>query len=46
MNGEKSAGVRLQNVVKRYTTFTALHGIDLDIRAGEFMAPGIYKVKP
>ena len=33
-----SAGVRLQNVVKRYATFTALHGIDLDIRAGEFMA--------
>lgn len=33
-----SARVRLQGVVKRHGTFTALHGIDLDIRPGEFFA--------
>jgi multiple sugar transport system ATP-binding protein len=34
----RTGGVRLEKVVKRYATFTALHGIDLDIRPGEFMA--------
>jgi ABC-type sugar transport system ATPase subunit len=34
----RSGGVRLEKVVKRYATFTALHGIDLDIHPGEFMA--------
>jgi multiple sugar transport system ATP-binding protein len=32
------SGVRLEKVVKRFATFTALRGIDLDIRPGEFMA--------
>jgi ABC-type sugar transport system ATPase subunit len=30
--------VRLEGVVKRHGTFTALHGVDLEIRAGEFFA--------
>ena len=30
--------VRLEGVVKRHGTFTALHGIDLDIAPGEFFA--------
>jgi ABC-type sugar transport system ATPase subunit len=34
----QSASVRLQGVVKRHGAFTALHGIDLDIRPGEFFA--------
>jgi len=29
--------LRLQNVVKKFGTFTALHGIDLDIYDGEFL---------
>jgi multiple sugar transport system ATP-binding protein len=33
-----SARVRLEKVVKRHGAFTALHGIDLDIRPGEFCA--------
>lgn len=33
-----SARVRLEGVVKQHGTFTALHGIDLDIRPGEFFA--------
>ena len=31
--------MRLEGVVKRHGEFTALHGIDLDIAAGEFIAP-------
>ena len=34
----QSASVTLQGVVKRHGAFTALHGIDLDIRPGEFFA--------
>ena len=34
----QSASVRLEGIVKRHGTFTALHGIDLDIRPGEFFA--------
>ncbi len=29
--------LRLKNVVKKFGSFTALHGIDLDIREGEFL---------
>jgi ABC-type sugar transport system ATPase subunit len=32
------SGVRLEGVVKRHGTFTALHGLDLEIRPGEFFA--------
>ncbi len=35
---KQSAHVRLESVVKRHGAFTALHGIDLDIRPGEFFA--------
>ena len=34
----QSATVRLEGVVKRHGTFTALHGVDLEIRPGEFFA--------
>jgi ABC-type sugar transport system ATPase subunit len=34
----QSATVRLEGIVKRHGSFTALHGVDLDIRAGEFFA--------
>ena len=34
----QSASVRLEGIVKRHGSFTALHGIDLDIRPGEFFA--------
>ena len=34
----QSAGVRLEGIVKRHGAFTALHGIDLEIRPGEFFA--------
>jgi ABC-type sugar transport system ATPase subunit len=34
----QSARVRLEGVVKRHGSFTALHGIDLDIAPGEFFA--------
>ncbi len=33
-----SARVRIEGVVKRHGSFTALHGVDLDIGAGEFFA--------
>jgi len=33
-----SGDVRMERIVKRHGSFTALHGIDLDIRAGEFFA--------
>lgn len=33
-----SARVRLEQIVKRHGSFTALHGIDLDIQPGEFFA--------
>jgi ABC-type sugar transport system ATPase subunit len=36
MNG--SANVRLEGIVKKHGSFTALHGVDLEIRAGEFFA--------
>jgi multiple sugar transport system ATP-binding protein len=36
MNG--SASVRLQGIVKKHGSFTALHGIDLQIEPGEFFA--------
>ena len=36
MNG--SASVRLQGIVKKHGSFTALHGIDLEIQPGEFFA--------
>jgi ABC-type sugar transport system ATPase subunit len=32
------SGVRLAGIVKRHGSFTALHGIDLEIRPGEFFA--------
>ncbi|MGE0314990.1 MAG: ABC transporter ATP-binding protein [Lautropia sp.] len=38
MNRSTSASVRIAGVVKRHGSFTALHGVDLDIRAGEFFA--------
>lgn len=38
MNGAGSARVRLEGVVKRHGSFTALHGIDLQIEPGEFFA--------
>jgi multiple sugar transport system ATP-binding protein len=34
----QSATVRMEGIVKRHGSFTALHGIDLDIRPGEFFA--------
>jgi multiple sugar transport system ATP-binding protein len=34
----RSASVRLEGVVKRHGSFTALHGIDLEILPGEFFA--------
>jgi ABC-type sugar transport system ATPase subunit len=34
----QSASVRLEGVTKRHGAFTALHGIDLDVQAGEFFA--------
>jgi len=34
----QSASVRLEGIVKRHGTFTALHGIELDIHPGEFFA--------
>jgi ABC-type sugar transport system ATPase subunit len=34
----QSASVRLEGIIKRHGAFTALHGIDLDIRPGEFFA--------
>jgi multiple sugar transport system ATP-binding protein len=33
-----SGAVRLEGIVKRHGSFTALHGIDLSIRPGEFFA--------
>jgi ABC-type sugar transport system ATPase subunit len=33
-----SGSVRLEGIVKRHGSFTALHGIDLSIRPGEFFA--------
>jgi multiple sugar transport system ATP-binding protein len=33
-----AAGVSMRGIVKRHGTFTALHGIDLDIQPGEFFA--------
>ena len=36
--GAGGGHVRLQGVVKRHGSITALHGIDLDIRPGEFFA--------
>ncbi|MES3000175.1 MAG: ABC transporter ATP-binding protein [Pseudomonadota bacterium] len=33
-----SANVRMEGIVKRHGTFTALHGIDLEFRPGEFFA--------
>jgi multiple sugar transport system ATP-binding protein len=36
MNG--SASVRMQGIVKKHGSFTALHGIDLEIQPGEFFA--------
>jgi ABC-type sugar transport system ATPase subunit len=35
---KQSASVRLEGVVKRHGTFTALHGIDLQVEPGEFFA--------
>ncbi|HWI80760.1 ABC transporter ATP-binding protein [Ramlibacter sp.] len=34
----QSANVRLEGVVKKHGSFTALHGVDLEIRPGEFFA--------
>ncbi len=34
----QSASVRLEGIIKRHGAFTALHGIGLDIEAGEFFA--------
>ena len=34
----RSAGVRLEGVVKQHGAFTALHGVDLEIHPGEFFA--------
>jgi ABC-type sugar transport system ATPase subunit len=34
----RSASVRMEGIVKQHGTFTALHGVDLEIRAGEFFA--------
>jgi ABC-type sugar transport system ATPase subunit len=34
----RSASVRIEGIVKKHGAFTALHGIDLSIRAGEFFA--------
>ena len=33
-----SASVRLEGIVKKHASFTALHGIDLEVRPGEFFA--------
>jgi ABC-type sugar transport system ATPase subunit len=33
-----SAGVRIEGVIKRHGSFTALHGLDLEIRPGELFA--------
>jgi ABC-type sugar transport system ATPase subunit len=33
-----SASVRIEGIVKRHGSFTALHGIDLEIQPGEFFA--------
>ncbi len=33
-----TGSVRIEGIVKRHGSFTALHGIDLDIRPGEFFA--------
>jgi multiple sugar transport system ATP-binding protein len=33
-----SGSVRIEGVVKQHGSFTALHGLDLDIRPGEFFA--------
>ncbi|MBG9388235.1 ABC transporter ATP-binding protein [Caenimonas aquaedulcis] len=33
-----SANVRLEGIVKKHGSFTALHGIDLEVRPGEFFA--------
>ena len=34
----QSGSVRIEGVVKKHGSFTALHGLDLDIRPGEFFA--------
>jgi ABC-type sugar transport system ATPase subunit len=34
----QSGSVRIEGVVKQHGSFTALHGLDLDIRPGEFFA--------
>jgi ABC-type sugar transport system ATPase subunit len=34
----QSGNVRIEGVVKQHGSFTALHGLDLDIRPGEFFA--------
>jgi ABC-type sugar transport system ATPase subunit len=34
----QSASVRMEGIVKKHGSFTALHGIDLEIRPGEFFA--------
>ncbi len=36
MNSKKQGNVRLSGVVKRHGETTVLHGVDLEIRAGEF----------
>ena len=38
MNDKRSASVRMSGIVKRHGSFTALHGLDLSIEAGEFFA--------
>ncbi len=34
----QSGSVRIEGVVKKHGSFTALHGLDLDIQPGEFFA--------
>jgi ABC-type sugar transport system ATPase subunit len=36
--GPRAGHVRLEGIVKRHGAFTALHGVDLTIRSGEFFA--------
>ena len=38
MSASGAGHVRLEGVVKRHGAFTALHGVDLEIRSGEFFA--------
>jgi len=38
LHGTESAAIRLDNVTKRFAAYTAIQGIDLEVRAGAFVS--------